>query len=102
MGPTLGFDTKQRNSSLIKCGVFNNKSKILTILFIVTCEKITLLGEFLVLLGAIISRFFACLNEGKKYKKKTTKGHVLALVLSLWVVTCRRVVVGDKKSWRRW
>jgi hypothetical protein len=74
MGPTLGFNTKQRNSSLIKCGVFNNKSKILTILFIVKCEKITLLGEFLVLLGAIISRFFACLNGGKNIKKTTTKG----------------------------
>jgi hypothetical protein len=43
MGPTLGFDTKQRNSFLIKIGVFfYNKNKILTILFIVTNEKITL------------------------------------------------------------
>jgi hypothetical protein len=59
MGPTLGFDTKQRNSFLIKVGVFYNKSKILTILFIVKCEKITLFDEFLMLLGPIISRFFA-------------------------------------------
>ncbi len=35
MGHTLGFDTKQRNSFLIKFGVFYNKNKILTILFIV-------------------------------------------------------------------
>ncbi len=41
MGPTLGFDTKQRNSFLIKFGVFIVK-KILTILFIVKYEKITL------------------------------------------------------------
>jgi hypothetical protein len=57
MGPTLGFDTKQRNSVLIKFGVFYNKSKILTILFIVKNEKITLFDEFLVLLGPIISIF---------------------------------------------
>ncbi len=62
MGPTLGFDTKQRNSFLIKLGVFYNKSKILTILFIVKYEKITLFDEFLVFLGPIISRFFACSN----------------------------------------
>ncbi len=35
MGPTLGFDRKQRNSFFIKFGVFDNKNKILTILFIV-------------------------------------------------------------------
>jgi len=61
MGPTLGFDAKQRNSFLIKFGVFfYNKCKIMTILFIVKYEKITLFDEFLVLLGTIISRFFAC------------------------------------------
>ncbi len=49
--PTLGFDTKQRNSFLVKFGVFLQKSKILTILFIVKYEKITLFDEFLVLLG---------------------------------------------------
>ena len=58
MGPTFGFDTKQKNSFMIKFGVFYNKSKILTILFIVKFEKITLFDEFLVLLGPIISRFF--------------------------------------------
>ncbi len=42
MGPTLGFDTKQRNSFLFKFCVFYNKNKILTILFIVKYEKITL------------------------------------------------------------
>ncbi len=42
MGPTLGFDTKERNSSLIKFGVFYNKNKIMTILFIIKYEKITL------------------------------------------------------------
>jgi len=77
MGPTtLGFDTKQRNSFLIKFGVFYNIRKTLTILFILKYEKITLFDEFLVLLGPIINRFFAYSNEEKK---------VLALVLSLWV-----------------
>jgi hypothetical protein len=51
MGPTLGFDTKQRSSLLIEFGVFYNKSKIQTILFIVKYEKIPLFDEFLVLLG---------------------------------------------------
>jgi len=41
--PTLGFDTKQKNGLLIKFGdFFYNKNKILTILFIVNYEKITL------------------------------------------------------------
>jgi hypothetical protein len=62
MSHTLGFDAKQRSSFLIKFGVFSNKSKILTILFVVKYEKITLFDEFLVLLGPIISRFFACSN----------------------------------------
>ncbi len=42
MGPAFGYDTKQRNSFLIKFGVFYNKNKIMTILFIVKYEKITL------------------------------------------------------------
>jgi hypothetical protein len=42
MGPTLGFDAKQRNSFLIKFDVFYNKNKSLTILFIVNYEKIKL------------------------------------------------------------
>jgi hypothetical protein len=43
MGPTLGFDTKQRNSFLIKFGgFFYNKNKVRTILLIVYYEKITL------------------------------------------------------------
>ncbi len=81
MGPTLGFDTKQRNSFWIKFGVFYNESKILTILFTVKYEKITLFDEFLVLLGPIIGRFFACSNEEKNKQKQQ---RVLALVLSLW------------------
>ncbi len=81
MGPTLGFETKQRNSFLIKLGVFfYNKSKILTIRLIVKYEKITLFDEFLVLLGPIISRFFAC---SKEEKNKPKQQRVLALVLSL-------------------
>jgi hypothetical protein len=42
MGPTLGSDTKQRNSFVIEFGAFYNKNKILTILFIVNYEKIAL------------------------------------------------------------
>jgi hypothetical protein len=79
-GPTLGFDTNQRNSFLIKYCVFYNKSKILTILFIVKYEKITLFDEFLVLLGPIISSFFAYSNEEKNKQKEQ---RVLALVLTL-------------------
>jgi hypothetical protein len=80
MGPTLGFDTKQRNRFFIKFGVFYNKSKILTLLFIVKYEKITLFDVFLVLLGPIISRFVACSNEEINKQKQQ---RVLALVLSL-------------------
>ena len=41
MGPTLGFDTKQRNIFFDQIWpFFNNKNKILTILFIVQNEKI--------------------------------------------------------------
>ncbi len=82
MGPTLGFDSKQRNCFLIKFGVFYNKSKIMTILFTVKYEKITLSSEFLVLSGPIISRFFIMFKWGEKIKQKQQK--VLALVLSLW------------------
>ncbi len=57
---------------------FCNKSKILTILFIVKYEKITLFDEFLVVLGPIISRFFACSNEEKNKQKQQ---RVLALDL---------------------
>jgi len=44
-------------------------------------EKITLFGDFLVLLGPIISRLFTCLNEEEHKQKQQS---VLALVLSLW------------------
>ncbi len=60
---------------------FYNESKILTILFIVKYEKITLFDEFLVFLGPIISSFFACSNEEKNKQKQQ---RVLDLVLSLW------------------
>jgi hypothetical protein len=41
-GPTLGFDTKQRNSFFNQIRCFLQLNKILTILFIVNYEKITL------------------------------------------------------------
>jgi hypothetical protein len=62
---------------------FTIKKKILTILFMVKYEKITLFDEFLVLLGPIISRLFTCSNEEKNKQKQKHK-RVLALVLSLW------------------
>ncbi len=80
-GPTLGFDTQQKTvfwSNL----VFLQKSKILTILFIVKYEKITLFDEFLVMLGPIISRFFACSNEKKT---KTTKGACSSPISVVWI-----------------
>ncbi len=90
IGPTLGFDTKQRNSFLIKFGVFYNKSKILTILFIVKYEKITLFYEFLVLLVSIISRFFACSNEEKI--NKNNKACVLKSYLYGNKIECFQMV----------
>ncbi len=66
VGPILCFDTEQRSSFFDQIWCFYNKSKILTILFIVKYEKITLFDEFLLLLGPIISMFFACSNEEKK------------------------------------
>ncbi len=68
MGPTLGFDTKQRKSFLIQVGVFYNKSKILAILFIVKYLKIRLFGDLLVLLGPKISSFFLHFQMRKKTK----------------------------------
>ena len=41
MGPTLGFDTEQRNSFLSNLVFFYNYNKILTILFIINYVKIT-------------------------------------------------------------
>ncbi len=54
--------------------VFSNKSKILTMLFIVKYEKITHFNEFLVLLGPIISSFFCMFKWGKINKQKQQKG----------------------------
>ena len=54
---------------------FYNKSKILTILFIVKYEKITLFDEFLVLLGPIISSFLYV--QMRKKINKNNKGCLL-------------------------
>ncbi len=74
-GPHSWFWHKAKKQFLdqIWCFIFYNKSKNLTILFIVKYEKITLFGEFLMLLGPIISMFFASSNEETKITK-TTKG----------------------------
>jgi hypothetical protein len=50
MCPTLGFDTKQRKSFLIKFGVFTIKKKILTNM--VKYEKITLFDEIFSAVGS--------------------------------------------------
>jgi hypothetical protein len=63
MGPTLGFDTKQRNSFLIKFGVFTIKTR--QYYSQLNMRKSHFNDEFLLLLGPIISRFFACSNEEK-------------------------------------
>jgi hypothetical protein len=52
MGPLLVLTQSKETVFLIQFGVFYDKSKILTILFIVKYEKITLFDEFLVLVGA--------------------------------------------------
>ncbi len=77
MGPTLGFDTKQRNSFLIKFTVCN-KNKILTILFIVNYEKVTHFNDEFSVVVAHNQQVFACSNEEKR---------VRALVLSLCSTT---------------
>jgi hypothetical protein len=59
MGPLLALTQSKETVLLIKFGVFNNKNKILTILFMVNYEKIHFNDEFLVLLGPIISRLSA-------------------------------------------
>ncbi len=74
--PLLVLTQSKETVSWSNLVFFYNESKILTILFAVKYEKITLFDEFLMLLGPIISRFIACSNEGKS---------VLALVLSLWL-----------------
>jgi hypothetical protein len=80
-GPHSWFLRKAKKQFLGQIGCFfYNKSKILTILFIVKYEKITHYDEFLVLLRPIISRFLAYSNEEKNKQKQQ---RVLALVLSL-------------------
>ncbi len=97
MGPTLNFDTKHRNSFLIKFGVFYNKNKILTILFIVKYEKNTLFDEFLVLLGPIISRFFCMFKWGKKWTK-TTKG-ACSSPISMVILRPAQTILKTLPSW---
>ncbi len=86
MGPTFGFDTKQKNSFQIKFGVFYNKSKILTILFLVKYEKITLFDEFLVLLGPIISWFLhvQMRKKGARSSPISTDSTHSSLQLIIW------------------
>jgi hypothetical protein len=81
-----------QSKETVKFGVFYNKSKILTILFIVNYEKKTLFNEFLVLLGSIISSFLACSKSKQKQQR------VLALVLSLWMkCLCLQVIKEDTR-----
>ncbi len=91
--PTLCFDTQQRNSFLIKYGVFYNKNKILTKLFIVKNEKITLLWTVFSVVRAHKQQVFACSNE-----KKTKLQSVHALVLSLWM--CYYLLINVIGDWR--
>jgi hypothetical protein len=65
MGPTLGFDTKQRNSFLIKFGGFYDKNKIPTLLFTVKYEKITLMMSFYCC-WAHNQQVFCMFKRGKK------------------------------------
>ncbi len=69
----------QRNSLVF----FYNESKILTILFIVKYEKITLFDEFLLLLGPIISRFLHV--QTRKKINNTTKGAFSSPISMVWL-----------------
>jgi len=61
---------------------FYNKNKILTILFIVKYEKLTLYWTVFSVFGAIISRFFAWSNEEKnKPKQQSMHAQVLSLCI---------------------
>ncbi len=81
-GPTLGFDTEQRNSFLIKFGVFFTiETRFWQYYSWLIMRKSHFNDEFLVLLGPIISRLLICSNVEKN---KIKKQRVLALVLSLW------------------
>jgi len=68
----LGFDTKQRNIFLIKfvfC-FFTIKTRFSQYYSWINMRKSHFNDEFLVLLGPIISRFFACSNEEKNQNNK--------------------------------
>ncbi len=82
MGPTLGFNTQQRNSFLIKFGLLY-QNKILTILFMLNMRKSRFNEKFLVLLGPTISRLFACSNEEKiNQNNKACSSPISASLLS--------------------
>ncbi len=84
MGPPLLVVTQSKKTVSYQIWwFFNNKSKILTILFTVKYEKITLFDDFLVLLRPIISRFFCMFKLQMRKKNKHKQQRVLALVLSL-------------------
>jgi hypothetical protein len=80
MGPTLGFDTKQRNSFLIEFGVFYNKNNIVTFPAYsqLNMRKSHINEQFLVLSGPIISRFLHV-----QMREKIDQNNK---VLSLWFI----------------
>ncbi len=83
MGPTLCFDTKQRNSFFwSNLAFFTIKTRFWQYYSEFIVKKSHLNDEFLVLLGPIISRLFTCSNEEKNKQKQQG---VLALVLSLCI-----------------
>ncbi len=73
MVPTLGFDTKQRNSFCSNLVFFTIKTRFWQYYSLLNMRKSHLNEEFLVLLGPIISRFFLHVQMRKKLTK-TTKG----------------------------
>jgi len=85
LGPTLGFDTKQRNSFFdqIWCGFFTIKARFWQYYSLLNMRKLHFNDEFSVLLGTIISRFFHFQMRKKINKKK----RVCALVLFVWIVS---------------
>jgi hypothetical protein len=66
-GPTLGFDTKQRNSFMtIKTRFWQYYSYL-------NIRKSHFNAEFLLLLGPIISTSFACSNEEKEINQNNSR-----------------------------
>ncbi len=81
MGPTLGFDTEQRNSFWSNLFFLTIQTRFWQYYSQLIMTNSLLNDEFLVLLGPIIRRLFTCSNAEKN---KIKKQRVLALVLSLW------------------